>query len=176
MKPLAIAWTAAGILLGGIAAAIDASGVISLEVGYWSSVWVLAASMMGYRKMVQERLAAGTAAPTDERDVLDQLEDPYDLYGDDAPEQTTLEPASTEVEAVLKAEKKRRRSERQSAGALLRDSRAAVSIYRLGAYGMLVAGFFYLKAHALLEVTAYLVGLGVPVVVASATLMVRRGS
>jgi len=55
---------------------------------------------------------------------------------------------------------------------VLRDTKAALSVYRVGAYFLLALGFLYLNRHGVLHIPAYLFSLSLPPLVI-VTLLVR---
>jgi len=143
--------------------------LINSQIAFIASTLVVFASMLSYRSMVHGRLNVG-AIPDDERDTLDKLEDPYDLYDDeikkDDEEKTLVE--------VVKEERANLKKSRRSFWEATKDSKASLSFYRLGAYGILVLGFFYLNSNKFLDVTAFLISLGIPPIVIVLILMQNR--
>jgi hypothetical protein len=67
--------------------------------------------------------------------------------------------------------KKQRRSPLRTA----KDAAPAFSLWRLGAYGILVLGFFLLRDNGWLHLGAYLGSLALPIVLAVWTLMRTEG-
>jgi len=63
---------------------------------------------------------------------------------------------------VVKEERKKLKQNRRSLGQTLKDTKAALSIYRLGAYAILILGFMYLNRHELLHIPSYLLALSLP--------------
>ncbi len=148
--------------------------MINTQVAYISSAIVLGASMVSYARMVHSRIEAG-AVPDDGLDTIDKLEDPHDLYGDDGSLEAEKEINSiNDIKEVIKEEKSRPKVSHRSPLEVLRDSRASMSLYRLGAYVLLVFGFFYLNGNKLLQPFPYLIGLGMPVLVVVVMLMGNR--
>lgn len=159
-----------------VAWAMEGSWVVNTQVAYLTSALVMGASMFSYARMVRGRLESGTIPDMDERDMIDKMEDPYGVYDDTAPTEATesvKEADPAEIKAAIQEEKQRMKAQRRTPMQALRDSRAAMSIYRLGAYGMLLFGFFYLRGNHLLEILPYLIGLGLPIVVIVAVLMTQ---
>ena len=176
IRLILLALGAGDILLLIFAAMRGGDWVINTQVGYWTSALVMGASMLSYARMVQGRLAAGMIPDTDDRDVIDRLDDPHDLYSDDLPmeEETEVSPATpAEIKAAIKEEKQRRKGQKRSPLAALQDSKPFMSIYRLVSYALLIFGFFYLNGNHLLQPLPYLIGLGIPTVVIVAVLMLR---
>ena len=143
--------------------------LLNAQIAFISSSLVLGASAFSYSQMVYSRLESGSAIPEGDRDALDKIEDPYDLYEEEMP---------TEVTAALKdtisEEKQRMKQHRRSLVQVLRDSKASLSFMRLGAYLLLFVGFFYLSKNQLLHIPSYLLGLALPIVVTLVILMTKK--
>ncbi|WP_457606566.1 hypothetical protein [Nitratifractor sp.] len=134
-----------------------ASAALSSQVGYWSSVLVVAASMGSYRRMVRQRLEAGMVG-VEERDPLEKIDDPHGLYEEE-------EPAVPETpREMVREEKARLKKQRRSPLQVGRDAVPAFSFWRLGAYGILVLGFFILLGLGMMNLAAYLPALALPIV------------
>ena len=162
---------AADMVLLAVAWRMGGHWVINTQIAYITSALVMGGSMFSYARMVKGRLESGVILDMDDRDMIDTMEDPYGLYDDTVTEESD----SVEIKETIKVEKQRMKKQRRTPAQALRDSRAAMSIYRLGAYGMLIFGFFYLRGNHLLEIQPYLIGLGIPIVVIVAGLMRRSG-
>ncbi len=127
------------------------SWFINSQIGFISSSLVIFASMFSYKKMIKSRLDNEIVVPEDNRDTIDKIEDPYNIYVED--------------KDIIKEEKKRLKENRRSILEVLRDSKSALSLYRLGAYGVLILGFFYLNSNNLLDIVSYLFSLSVPPII-----------
>jgi len=143
--------------------------LINTQIGFITSSLVMFGSILSYKSMVQSRLNVG-AIPYDEQDTLDKLEDPYDLYDD---EKSKNNEEKTLVE-VVKEERKNLKKNRRSFFETAKDSKASVSFYRLGAYLLLVFGFFYLNNNNFLNISSYLFALSLPPVVIVIMLMQKK--
>jgi hypothetical protein len=143
--------------------------LLNTQIGFVSSALVLGASMFSYSQMVYSRLESGTAVPTDDRDEIDKMEDPYDLYGEDAPIDEAFQ-----LKEAIKEEKQRMKQNRRSAYQIFKDSRASLSILRLGAYLLLFIGFFYLSRNQLLHIPSYLVAMTLPIVIIVGLLLTQK--
>jgi len=143
--------------------------LINTQIGFITSSLVMFGSILSYKSMVQSRLNVG-AIPDDEQDTLDKLEDPYDLYDD---EKSKNNEEKTLVE-VVKEERENLKKNRRSFFETAKDSKASVSLYRLGAYVLLVFGFFYLNNNNFLNISAYLLSLSLPPVVIVIMLMQKK--
>ncbi|MEJ2498697.1 MAG: hypothetical protein P8Y46_05140 [Sulfurovaceae bacterium] len=47
----------------------------------------------------------------------------------------------------------------------LKNSRASISLYRIGAYGVFALGFLYLSSHNIFHIPSYFVGISLPIVI-----------
>jgi len=125
---------------------------INSQIGFISSTLVVFASFLSYRDMVNRRLKSGAIGDL-QKDTIDKIEDPYSLYDD----------SNSRVDEVdikeLKAELKK---ERVSTFEALKNSKATLSLYRIGAYIILILGFFYLNKTHQLDIISYLFSLLIP--------------
>jgi len=138
------------------------------QIGFVSAALVMIASMISYRRMVNTRVEHNVITIDDSKDVIDKLEDPYDLYSEEVKEEENKDEKFSEV---LKEEKKKLKENKRTLFQVLKDTKAALSIYRLGAYGVLILGFLYLNRHGLLHIPSYIVALSIPPVIVVAVLI-----
>jgi len=138
----------------------DIKIVWNTQIAFISASLVMFASMKSYRRMVNARVEHGIITTDDSKDVIDKLEDPYDLYSEEVEEEKV-----EDVAAAIKEEKARLKANRRSLGQTLKDTKAALSIYRLGAYVVLILGFMYLNRHGILHIPSYLAALSLPMLV-----------
>jgi len=132
--------------------------VYNTQIGFISATLIMVASVISYRRMVNTRVEHGIVTMDDSKDVIDKLEDPYDLYSEEI---TETEEEQNLVE-VVKEERKKLKQNRRSLGQTLKDTKAALSIYRLAAYAVLILGFMYLNRQGLLHIPSYLLALSLP--------------
>ena len=132
--------------------------IYNTQVGFISATLIMIASVISYRRMVNTRVEHGIITMDDSKDVIDKLEDPYDLYSEDVVEEKTEE----DLVEVVKEERQKLKENRRSIGQTLKDTKAALSIYRLGAYAVLILGFLYLNRQGLLHIPSYLLALSLP--------------
>jgi hypothetical protein len=147
----------------------ERSWLINTQIGFVTSSLVMFGSILSYKSMVDARLNVG-AIPDDERDTLDKLEDPYDLYDDEKvknDEEKTLQ-------EVVKEERENLKKSRRSFLETTKDSKAAFSFYRLGSYMLLILGFFYLNNNKILDIPSYLFSLFIPMVIIVIMLMRKK--
>jgi hypothetical protein len=126
----------------------------AFEIGFLSSALVVGASLFSYRRMVENRVEEKIVTLDDSKDVIDKLEDPYDLYSEE------IQEGDKTLQELVKDERKKLKSNRRSLFEMLKDTKAALSVYRLGAYVILVLGFLYLNRHGLLHIPTYIIALG----------------
>lgn len=143
--------------------------LINSQIGFITSSLVMFGSILSYQSMVQGRLNVG-AIPDDERDTLDKLEDPYDLYDDEKPKN---DEDKTLVE-VVKEERENLKKNGRSFWEATKDSKASFTFYRLGAYALLVFGFFYLNNNKILDIPSYLLSLSLPPIIIVVMLMQKK--
>lgn len=129
------------------------------QIGFLSSALVMLASMKSYKRMVDTRVEHNIITIDDSKDVIDKLEDPHDLYSEEI-----VEDEEADLVETVKEEKQRLKANRRSLGQTLKDTKAALSLYRLGAYIILILGFLYLNRHGLLHIPSYLIALTIPMV------------
>ena len=137
----------------------DIKVLYSTQIGYITATLVMIASIMSHRRMVNARVKHNIVTMDDSKDVIDKLEDPYDLYSDDE----VVEEKS--LAQTVKEEKKKLKENRRSVYQTIKDTKAALSFYRLGAYILLILGFLYLNRHGLLHIPSYIISVGIPSVI-----------
>lgn len=150
------------LLLLAVVIFFDMKVLYNTQVGFLSASLILFASMASYRRMVAARVEENIVTFDDSRDVIEKIEDPYDLYNEDVVES---EEDERTLPQIVKEEKRRFKSSRRSLGQTLKDTKAALSLYRLGAYAILVLGFLYLNRHGLLHIPALIFGISLPIVI-----------
>lgn len=135
----------------------------SFEIGFLSSALVMGASLLAYRRMVDTRVEHNIITLDDSKDVIDKLEDPYDLYSEEVIEEVIEE--DKPLVDMVQDERKKLKENKRSLYETLKDTKAALSVYRLGAYAVLILGFLYLNRHGLLHIPSYILALGIPPIV-----------
>lgn len=143
--------------------------LLNTQIAFISSSTVLAASAFSYSRMVYNRLSDGTFVSSDDRDELEKIEDPHDLYTEEVSRNDTQT-----LKDSIKEEKRHMTKHRRSILQVIKDSRASFSFLRLGAYLLLFVGFFYLSQNLLLHIPSYLIGLSLPILVVVGLLMTKK--
>lgn len=138
----------------------DIKVLYNTQIGYITATLVMIASIVSYRRMVDARVKHNIVTMDDSKDVIDKLEDPYDLYSE-----TIEEAEEKDFAQTVKDEKKKLKENRRTVYQTIKDTKAALSLYRLGAYAVLILGFLYLNRHDLLHIPSYIISLGIPTVI-----------
>jgi len=134
---------------------------INLQVAYLSSFFVIVGSMFAYKKMVTTQVKAKNVE--EKRDLLDEIEDPHELYEDEPINHAPLE--ELDLKEIVKEERKKIKT--ISIKNLKDGSRAGFSPFRLIPYIFLILGFIALKNNELLDIAIYLPSLLVGIIVAN---------
>jgi len=135
----------------------DIKVLYNTQFGFISATLVMIASMISYRRMINTRVEHNVITMDDSKDFIDKLEDPHDLYSEEV-----VEEEEKDLVETIKEEKKKLKENRRTLYQTLKDTKAALSVYRLGAYAVLVLGFLYLNRHGLLHVPSYILALSIP--------------
>lgn len=132
---------------------------INLQIAFLSSFFIIAGSAYAYKKMIKNQVALENVE--EKRDILDEIEDPYELYEDFEIDNRAVE--ELDVKAIVKEEKKKIKI--LNIKDIKKGSRAGVSLFRLVPYLFLILGFIALKNNSLLDISIYLPSLLVGIVV-----------
>lgn len=123
----------------------------SFFVAMLSSMLIVMGSLYSYRNMIQSRVAE--ADVEDHKDVIDMMDDPYDLYEEEREQEIT------DIKQMIKEEKARQKS--NVIQNTTQNASAMVSVYRLIPYAFLILGFIGLNNSHALSILPYLIGLAV---------------
>ena len=136
------------------------------QIGFISASLVMLASMKSYKRMVDARVELNLVTIDDSQDVIDKLEDPYDLYSEDV---------NAEEKQAEEEDQKSQKNSRTMAQTI-KDAKTALSFYRILAYVLLILGFFYLNRHDLLQIPSYILALSLPMLVVVFVLLSNKES
>ncbi len=128
---------------------------LNVEIAFLSALSIILGSMYSYAKLVKRRVNSGETPLSD--DVVESIDDPYDLYSDPIAYDDTKA-----LKEIIKEEKKRIKP--QTFKNFKAGSGALVSWYRIVPYLFLVLGFIALNNNRLLLLLPYLSGLGLGIV------------
>ena len=140
---------------------ISFSFYINTQVAYLSSLFVILGSSFAYRKMIQNQV--DSKIYEEQRDLLDTIEDPHELYDDEPINDAPAE--ELDLKSIVQEERSKIKTfSLQSAkqGAI-----GSVSLFRLVPYLFLVLGFIALKNNDILDIAVYLPALVIGIVVGS---------
>ena len=134
---------------------------INIQIAFLSSLFVILGASFAYKKMVQTQVEADSFE--DKRDLLDDIEDPHELYDDEPINNAPVE--ELDLKAIVKEE--RAKIKTLSVKSMKHGARGSVSLFRLVPYLFLVLGFIALKNNELLDIAIYLPSLLVGIIVGS---------
>ena len=131
--------------------------------GFFSAAVVLAASSLGYWQMVS---GAETSTPHhDLPDLVEAIDDRYGLWEEESEAENPKE-----IGEIMAEEKRRLKKSRRGLKGFLKTAKPAISLYRIVAYLLLVAGVYALIRSDLFDPLLYLAGAGLAPLVVAGTL------
>ena len=142
---------------------VSFSFFINLQIAFLSSLFVILGSSFAYRKMVANQVDSKMVE--EKRDLLDEIEDPHELYDDTPINDAPVE--ELDLKEIVKEE--RAKIKTFSVKSMKHGARGSVSAFRLVPYVFLVLGFIALKNNELLDIAVYLPSLLAGIVVGSIT-------
>jgi hypothetical protein len=117
------------------------SWLINTQIGFIGSSAVIIFSLFGYKKMVENKIAL-TDENFNERDAIDKIEDPYDIYDEEEQKQKIFE---------LKKNIKH-----------VKDSaRGYLSVYRISGYAIFFVLFLILIKSGYFSFLPFIIGISV---------------
>jgi len=131
---------------------------LNIQIAFLSSLFVIIGASLAYKKMVQTQVENDSFK--DKRDLLDDIEDPHELYADEPINDTSAE--ELDLKAIVKEEKAKIKT--LSLKSMKHGAKGSVSLFRLLPYLFLVLGFIGLQNNELLDLTIYLPSLLVGIV------------
>ncbi len=138
---------------------------INLQVAFLSSLFIIIGSSIAYQRMVKTQIASKNREDG-KRELLDSIEDPYELYDDEPINNAPVE--ELDLKEIVKEE--RAKIKTLSVDSMKHGVRGSVSLFRLVPYIFLVLGFIALENNKLLDVAIYLPSLLVGIVVGSVSM------
>ena len=135
--------------------------LLNFELALISSVFIIMGSFYGYKNMIKRRLDVGEGM---DDALMEKLEDPYDLYDDDkSTESANLnieEKPEEDLATVVKEEKKRLKQDKQTLKKTIKSTPGIFSPLRFAPYVVLILSFISLNNNHILDIAAFLIGLG----------------
>lgn len=135
---------------------------LNFQIAFIASVLILLGSTYSYKRLVDSRVEAEDRP--DDTDLIEKLDDPFDLYSEEITAEMGVE-EDVDLKVVVKEEKARLKSQKNTLKNTAKSAPALVSIFRVVPYLFLVLGFIGLKNNDLLSLAPFLIGLGVGIVV-----------
>jgi hypothetical protein len=134
---------------------------INLQVAFLSSFFVIVGASYAYKRMVNAQL--NSESFEEKRDILDEIEDPHELYDEKPLNDTPAE--DLDLKQIVKEEKAKIKT--LSVKSMKHGAKGSVSAFRLVPYLFLVLGFIALKNNELLNISVYLPSLLLGIIVGS---------
>jgi len=131
---------------------------LNIEVAFLSAFLIILGSSFAYQRMIHNKL--DTNQYEDDRDPLDNIDDPYELY--DKVEINNAPAEELDLKQIVKEEKAKIKT--LSLNSAKHGVRGSFSIARLVPYILLVLGFIALKNNNVLELSFYLPSLLIGIV------------
>ncbi len=111
-------------------------------------------SFHGYKALVQKRLDLGEGS---DDTLFDKIEDPYELYEE---ETSIIEDDTQDLAQVVKEERARLKENKETLKKTIKSTPGLFSIWRFFPYLILVLSFIGLNNNHVLDIPAFLIGLG----------------
>ena len=134
---------------------------LNIEVAFLSAFFIILGSSFAYRKMIHSKVDSGEYE--EDRDVLDTIDDPHELYGDVEINEAPAE--ELDLKQIVKEEKAKIKT--LSLKNAKHGIRGSFAMMRLVPYVFLVLGFIALKNNDVLNLVYYLPALLIGIVAGS---------
>lgn len=134
---------------------------MNVQMAFLSSLFVILGSSYAYKQMIIKKVDAGEVE--DQRDLLDEIEDPHGLYDEEEINNTPVE--ELDLKAIVKEE--RAKIKTVSMESVKHGVRGASSFFRLVPYVFLILGFISLENNNILDISIYLPSLLLGIIVGS---------
>ena len=128
--------------------------LLNFELAFFTSMAIVFGSFHGYKHLVLKRLEQGEGS---DESLLEKIEDPYELYDE---EQAVNEDESVDLAQVVKDEKARLKQNKETLKKTVKSSPGLFSVWRFVPYIVLVLSFIGLNNNNILDIPAFLIGLG----------------
>jgi len=135
--------------------------LLNTQVAFISSLFITIASFLSYRKNIKGRISnldLTKQVKGEDRDKVDEIDDPYDLYTEyeEIPEE---ELTPEKIKEIISDEKTK--IKKNSVKNTIFSATGFLSIYRVLGYGILIFGFFALNNNKLFIPISFIIGLGI---------------
>ena len=126
--------------------------LINSQLSVLSSLLVTLASYYSYKRVIEKRVALEIES-FDDRDEVDKIDDPFDLYSEEVVDE------SKDLKEVIKEERAKVTSLKSTATNLYKTAGGAFSPFRLASYLFLFLAFLYLVNNQIFTMWAYISGM-----------------
>ena len=134
---------------------------MNLQIASLSAFFIVVGTSYAYKRMINTQVA--TTATTPERDLLDKIEDPHELFDDT--EINNAPADELDLKAIVQEEKAKVKV--FSVKNMKHGAKGSMSAFRLVPYLFLILGFIALKNNELLNLSIYLPSLFVGIIAGS---------
>ncbi len=134
---------------------------INVQVAFLSSFFVIVGASFAYKRMVCSKLSSEHYE--EERDLLDEIEDPHELYEENSINETQAKELT--LKEIVKEEKAKIKT--FSFKSMKHGAKGSLSLFRIFPYIFLILGFIALKNNALLDLSFYLPSLLIGIIFGS---------
>jgi hypothetical protein len=132
--------------------------VLNTQVAFFSAMFVVVGTFFGYYRNINSKVQT-LSEDINQRDTIDNIEDPYDLYDEEFKINDKQDFTTEEVKEIIDEEKSKMKA--NSFKNTLNSLSSFASVYRIIGYVLLVAGFFYLRNNGLLDIFGFLIGISI---------------
>jgi hypothetical protein len=139
----------------------SAKAFANIEVAFLSSFFIIIGASYAYKRMIMAKVASGEYI--EERDLLDKIEDPHELY--DGKKINDAPPEELNLKEIVKEEKAKVKP--LNIKNMKYGIKGGASIFRLLPYLFLILGFIALKNNNILDLWLYLPSLFVGIITAA---------
>lgn len=133
----------------------------NIQVAFLSSLFIILGSSYAYKKMVMHQVESQNYE--EKRDLLDEIEDPHELYDGKAINDAPAE--ELDLKAIVKEEKAKVKA--FSLKNMKHGAKGSFSLFRIIPYLFLILGFIALKNNDLLSLAFYLPALLFGIIIGS---------
>ena len=133
----------------------------NVQVASLSSFLVIVGASFAYKRMIDTKVSSESYE--EDRDLLDEIEDPHELYSEDPINEAPVEELS--LKEIVKEEKAKIKT--FSFKSIKHGARGSVSAFRIVPYVFLILGFISLKNNAVLDLRFYLPSLLIGIIIGS---------
>jgi len=132
--------------------------VLNTQIAFFSALFVVVGTFFGYYRNINSKVQT-LSEDINQRDTIDNIEDPYDLYDEEFKINDKQDFTAEEIKEIIDEEKSKMKA--NSFKNTLNSLSSFASVYRIIGYVLLVAGFFYLRNNGLLDIFGFLIGISI---------------